>query len=193
MFAEKHSLILDHVQMQCQLTFFGKLKTQCLNSISELQQASLLNLKVASGRTVKVLAQAVVKIEIIGHQFDEVFLILPSMNSVVLGNPFFKQYKNLLGIPVTTYQLNEIKNPTQGWNNFLKTKYTVCLLQKTVIRPQQQESLYAKIDVPKELESHTATVIPDEDFEGSTDLKLSSAVIKVGKDKNGIYQLLLLI
>ena len=33
--------------------FYEKLKTQCPNSISELQQASLLNVKVASGRTVK--------------------------------------------------------------------------------------------------------------------------------------------
>ena len=47
------------------------------NSVSELQQASLLNVKVASGRTVKVLAQVNVKFNINEHQFDDVFLILP--------------------------------------------------------------------------------------------------------------------
>ena len=57
--------------------FYEKLKTQCPNSVSELQQASLLNVKVASGRTVKVLAQVNVKFNINEHQFDDVFLILP--------------------------------------------------------------------------------------------------------------------
>ena len=38
--------------------------------------------------------------------------------------------------------------------------------------------------VPKKLEYHTGIVIPDEDFEESTDLMFLSAVIKAGKDKN---------
>ena len=171
--------------------FYEKLKTQCPNSVSELQQASLWNVKVASGRTVKVLAQVNVKFNINEHQFDDVFLILPSMNSVVLGNPFFKKYnieispgENLLKLPDMTYQLNEINIPGQGRKKISKTKYPVCLLQKIVIKPQQQEILYAKIDVPKKLEDHTGIVIPDEAFEASTDLKLSSAVVKVGKDNN---------
>ena len=70
--------------------FYEKLKTQCPTSVSELQ-ASLLNVKIASGRTVKVLAQVNLKFKINEHQFDDVFLILTSMNSVVLGNPFFKK------------------------------------------------------------------------------------------------------
>ena len=60
----------------------------------------------------------------------------------------------------------------------------MCLQQKIVIKPQQQEILYAKIDVPKKLEGHTGIVIPDEALEASTDLKFSSAVVKVGKDNN---------
>ena len=47
--------------------FYEKLKTQCPNSISELQQASLLNVKVASGCTVKVLAQVDVKFKTNEH------------------------------------------------------------------------------------------------------------------------------
>ena len=171
--------------------FYEKWKTQCPNSISELQQASLLKVKVASGRTVKILAQVDVKFKINEYQFDEVFLILPTMDSVVLGNPFFKKYniekspgENLLKLPDMTYQLNEIKILSQGRKKISKTKYPVCLLQKTVIRPQQQEILYAKINVPKKMDSHMEIVLPDEEFEASTDLKLSSAVIKVGKDNN---------
>ena len=41
--------------------FYKKLKEETLNSVSELQQDSLVNVKVASGRTVKVLAQVDVK------------------------------------------------------------------------------------------------------------------------------------
>ena len=173
--------------------FYEKVKTQSPNSISELQQASLLNVKVASGRRVKVLAQVDVNFKINEHQFGDVFLILPSMNSVVLGNPFFKKYnieicpvENLLKLPDMTYQLNEIKIPSHGRKKIPKTKYPVCIQQKMVIKPQQQEILYAKIDVPKKLESQTGIVIPDEAFEESTDLKLSSAVVNVGKDNISI-------
>ena len=93
--------------------FYEKLKPQCPNSISELQQASLLNVKVASGRTVKVLAQVDFKFKIIEHQLDDVFFILQLKNSVVMGNSFFKNYnnetspgENLLKLPDMTYQLN---------------------------------------------------------------------------------------
>ena len=83
-----------------------------------------------------------------------------------------------------TYQLNEIKNPSQGSKKIPKTKYPVRLQQKIVIKPQQQELLHAKIDVPKKLEGRTGVVIPDKKIEESTDLKLSSAGIKVSKDNN---------
>ena len=72
--------------------FYKKLKEESPNSISELQQASFLNVKVASGRTIKVLAQVDVKFKVNDHNFQDSFLILPSMNSVVLGNPFFKKH-----------------------------------------------------------------------------------------------------
>ena len=123
--------------------FYEKLKTQCPNPFSELQQASFLYVKVASGRTVKVLAQVDVKFKNNEHQFDDVFLILPSMNSVVLCNPFFKKYyieisprQNILKLPDMTYQLNEIKTPSQSQKKLPRTKYPVCLLQKIVVRPQ---------------------------------------------------------
>ena len=93
-------------------------------------------MKVASGRTVKVLAQVNVKFNINDHQFDDVFLILPSMNSVVLDNPFFKKYnieispgENLLKFPDMTYQLNEIKIPSHGRKKFQK-RDILCVYNK---------------------------------------------------------------
>ena len=101
--------------------FNKKLKDESPSSNSELQQASFLNVKVASGRTVKVLAQVDVKFTVNDHNFQDSFLILPSMNSVVLDNPFFKKYnieispgENLLKLPELTYQLNEIRIPKEG-------------------------------------------------------------------------------
>ena len=83
-----------------------------------------------------------------------------------------------------TYQLNGIKIPSHGRKKVPKTKNSVCLQQKNVIKLQQQEILSAKMDIPKKLEGHTGIVIPDEAFEASTDLKLSSPVVKAGKENN---------
>ena len=78
------------------------------------------NVKVASGQTVKVLAQVDVKFKVNDHNFQDSLLILPSLNSVVLGNPFFKKFnieispgENLLKLPEMTYQLNEIRTPKE--------------------------------------------------------------------------------
>ena len=137
MFAEKQSSTRACANAM-PADFYEKLKTQCPNSISELQQTSLLNVKVASGRTVKVLAQVDVKFKLNEHQFDDVFLILPSMNSVVLGNPFFKKYnieispgENLLKLPDMTYQLNEIKIPSHGRKKFQKQDI-LCVYNKNL-------------------------------------------------------------
>ena len=168
--------------------FYKKLKDESAPSISELQQAPLLNVKVASGRTVIVLAQEEVKFKVNNHDFKDAFLISPSMNSVVLGNPFFKKYfieispgENLLKLPEMNYQLNEIKIP-KGRKKIPKTRYPVCMTQKLVIKAQNQEILFTKVEVLKNLEGHFGIVIPDEEFDDTTDLKLSSAVVKVGKN-----------
>ena len=47
----------------------------------------------------------------------------------------------MLKLPDMIYQLNEIKTPSQGRKKIPKTKYSVCLQQKFVIKPQQQEIL----------------------------------------------------
>ena len=109
---------------------YEKIKTHCPNS--RITTSKLLNVKVGTERTVKVLAQLDVKFKIIAHQFGDVLLILPSMNSLVLCNPFFNKYnteispeENLLKLPNMTYQINEIK--IHGRLKFPKTKYSVGL------------------------------------------------------------------
>ena len=176
------------MQTQCQRTFI-KLKEESPNSISELQHTSFLNVKVASGRTVKVLTQVDVKFKVFDNNFQDSFLILPSMNSVVLGNPFFKKFnieispdENLLKLPEMTYQLNEIRIPKDGRRRIPKSRYPVFMYQKITVEPQNQENLYTKIEFSKNLEGHTGMLIPLEEYENSTELKLSSSVCTVGKD-----------
>ena len=167
------------MQTQCQRTYIKKLKEESPNSISELQQASFLNVKVASGRTVKVLAQVDVKFEVNDHNFQDSFLILPSMTSVVLGNPFVKKYnieispgENLLKVPEMTDQLHEIRIIKEGRRKVPKGRYPVFMYQKTTVKPQNQEFLCTKIEVSKNLGGHIGLIIPLEEYENSTELKL---------------------
>ena len=56
------------------------------------------------------------------------------------------------------------------------------MYQKTTVKPQNQEILYTKLEFSKNLERHTGMIIPLEEYENSTELKLSSSVVTVGKD-----------
>ena len=130
--------------------FYKKLIEESPNSISELQHAPFLNVKVASGRTVKVLAQVDVKFKVNDPNFQDTFLILPSMNSVVLGNPFFKKYineispdENLLKLPEMTYQLTEIRIPKEGRRKNPKSRNPVFMYQKNICQaPKSRNSLH---------------------------------------------------
>ena len=70
--------------------FKEKLREASPNSHSHLKQASFLNVEVASGCNVKVLGQNDVQFNINEHMFENTFLIVPSMNSVV-SQPIFLQ------------------------------------------------------------------------------------------------------
>ena len=90
--------------------------------------------------------------------------------------------ENLLKLPEMTYQLNEIRIPKEGRRKITKSRYPVFMYQKTTVKPQNQEILYTKIEFSKNLEGHTGMIIPLEEYEKSTELKLSSSVVTVGKD-----------
>ena len=61
-----------------------------------LEKPFFNSVRVASGQRVPVNKQAKISFQIGPHFFQDSFLILPTMNSVILGNPFFKkkQYYN---------------------------------------------------------------------------------------------------
>ena len=111
------------------------------------------------------------------------------MNSVVLGNPFFRKHSieispgdNILKLPEMTYELSEIKTPSEGRKMVPKQRYPIVTSQKVNIKPQHREFLQTKTDFRKNLEGRTGMITPDEDLENSTELRLSSSVVAVGKD-----------
>ena len=168
--------------------FNEKLREASPNSLSDLKQAAFSNVTVESGRIVKALGQIDVQFEIIEHNFEDTFPILPSMNSVVLGNPFFRKSSmknspgdNILKLPEMIYELNEIKTPSEGRKTVPKQRYPVVMSQKVIIKPQHQEILKRKLDFRNNLEGHTGMIIPDEDLENSTEWRLSSSVVTVGR------------
>ena len=60
-----------------------------------LEKPFFSSVRMASGQRVPVDKQAKISFQIGPHYFQDRFLILPTMNSVILGNPFFKkQYYN---------------------------------------------------------------------------------------------------
>ena len=57
-----------------------------------LEQRFFNSVRMASGQRVSVDKQAKISFQIGPHYFQDSFLILPTMNSVILGNPFFKKH-----------------------------------------------------------------------------------------------------
>ena len=111
------------------------------------------------------------------------------MNSVVLGNPFFKKYNieirpgdNVLKLSEMTDQLNEVRIPKEGRHKIPKSKYPAFTFQKTTVKPQNQEIVYTRLEFSKIFERHTGTINPLEEYENSTELKISSSVVTVGRD-----------
>ena len=109
------------------------------------------NVKLASGRTAKVLAQVDVKFKVKDHNFQDSFLKVSSMNSVVLGNRFFKKYnieispgENLLKLSELTYQLNEIRIPKEERRKIPKCRYPVFFLPKNNCQAPKLRNLLHK-------------------------------------------------
>ena len=72
------------------------------------------SVRMAFGQRIPLNKQAKNSLLIISHYFQDSFLILPTMNSVNLGNPFFKKHNitidpsnNFLQLPDLTVQLNQ--------------------------------------------------------------------------------------
>ena len=82
-----------------------------------------------------------------------------------------------------TDESNEIKILNEGCKTFPKRRKPVVMSEKIIIKPWHQEILHTKVNIRKDLEGHTRMKIPDEHLENCTNLRLSSSVVAVRKDK----------
>ena len=112
-----------------------------------LEKPFFTSVRMASGHRRPVDKQAKISFQIGSHFFQDSFLILPTMNSFILGNPFFKKYNitidpnnNLLQLPDLTVQLNQIL-PEKGKKRYYtknSPKILLILTKKIQIAPQSQ-------------------------------------------------------
>ena len=58
-----------------------------------VKNAKCKTVRMASGKSLPVLGEIVLKLFIHDSEFEETFMILPTMNSVILGSPFFQNIK----------------------------------------------------------------------------------------------------
>ena len=82
----------------------------------KIEMPNFTSVRMTSGQRVSVENQVNLTFRIGVHSFTDSFLVLPKMNSVILGTSFFKKQNitidpknNLLKLPDFTVQLNEMK------------------------------------------------------------------------------------
>ena len=140
-----------------------------------LEKPFFNSVRMACGQRVPVDKQAKISFQIGPHYFQGSFLVLPTMNSVILGNPFFKKHNitidpknNLLQLPdltVLTVQLNQIL-PEKGKKRYYTKnlpKIPLILTKKVQIAPQSQVLLECSLTkLSDKYQSCTGLSIPSD-------------------------------
>ena len=160
---------------------------------TQLPSPSEVNkVKLASGQLIPARGQIELTISIGKHSFKEKFLVLPHMNSIILGNPFFnnnsmKLYpkENLMKLPDITLQLNEIQpNRTEKQ---AKPQYAMQTLERIMIAPNQQTTPRCGLITNKILTDVCGILGPKLSFEDKTGLCITSSLSRT--DPNGYLYL----
>ena len=139
-------------------------------------------MKLASGQLIPVRGQIELQFSIANHSFRETFLVLPNTNSIILGNPFFKNNsvelypkENLMKLPDLTLQLNEMDKLEKT----TKAQYSIRTVEKTTIAPNQQTILKCVLLSKNKLSELCGIVEPKTSFEEKTGLCITSSLSKV--------------
>ena len=153
-----------------------------------LQKLFFTSVTRASGQRFPVDKQAKTSFQIGLHHLQDNFLVLLTMTSVILGNPFFKKHNikidpknNLLQIPDITVQLNQIL-PEKGEKRYYTKKIPKIPLiwtKKIQIAPQSQVLLECSLaKLSDQYQSCTGLVIPSDRLEGECIIALTSSLSK---------------
>ena len=153
-----------------------------------LEKPFFNSVRMVSGQRVPVDKQPKISFQIGPHYFHDSFLFLPTMNSVILGNPFFKKHNitidpknNLLQLPDLTVQLNQIL-PEKGKKRYTKKlpKIPLILTKKIQIAPQSQVLLECSLaKLSDQYQTRTGLVIPSDRLEDKCSIALTSSLSKI--------------
>ena len=162
---------------------------------NEIQKSEFSRVKLASGKLVEVAGKIKLSFRIHDYQFSSDFIILPTMNSIILGNPFFKEnkigifpHKNILQLPDITLQLNEINFNGKRQTVKVQNRFEIVTCQKTIVPPKQKISFLAELEPEcSDIGELTGIVSPNRNFELSTELVLSSSISTAKQNKVSLY------
>ena len=146
--------------------------------------------KVANGHETEVNSSAIINFSLSENRhYQENFLILPRMNSIILGCPFFENnnikidLKNRqLEFPDVTVQLNTIQCSDGSFKRtYPKNEAPLLTAEKTTIQPNSLEIV--KVQVPKKFESQfcnkIGTANPCNVYEEKTGVLITSSLNQI--------------
>ena len=144
--------------------------------------------KMAGGQTIKVTCQVQICFKLAHRDFNENFLVLPSANSIILGNPFFKKHeinifpaKNLIQFEDLTVQVNEIKPKNEPRRTIKPRKVPIYTTRKITIKPNEHSIIECKlVNSTESLDNQSGIIVPNEKLEQETEIALTSSLSTVG-------------
>ncbi len=160
----------------------------------EVPKPEMKSVKMASGQTVAIDKQLKVSFRIAHRHFTEIFLVLPTTDSIISGNQFLRDHNtlmspknNILHFPDLSIQINKIK-PMEGPRRTTSfKKVPVCSIKKQTIEPFQQIVLHCKLaKTTDNLQSFSGVITPNENLERELDIAITSFLSTVATD-NSVY------
>ena len=174
---------------------FEKIKVQCPHLVESQSESIRKTVKMADGTSAYIALKCCLIISIGGQTFQENFLVLPQLNSTLLGMPFFKNHeivfhpsKGLLYLPDYTFTIPQKNSKT------ITKKYVLENVSRVSIAANQQEILDCKLQKEnRHLENAIGIIEPSTKFEQKTGLCFMSTISKVDNNLNtkvGVINLL---
>ena len=145
-------------------------------------------IQIANGNLVPVRKQVLLRFYVAGKVFEETFLILPTMGTILIGMSFFEKYSVNLDIKnhvvhfanhMMSMQVRQQKN-----NEFKTGLISLCSSTKTVIPPLHQVMIQVHSDA--DISLTTGTVKGSPAFMRKTCLLVSPALVDLDQGKTTI-------
>ena len=186
---ENHAL-LDTGAIQSAMSEAELRKITTAHPEAILQELPPPNFKIqiANGNLIPVRKQVLLRFYVAGKVFEETFLILPTMGTILIGMSFFEKYSvnldiknNLVHFPnrMMSMQVREQKN-----NKFKTGLTNLCSSNKTVIPPLHQVMIQVHSDA--DISLTTGTVEGSPAFMRKTCFLVSPALVDQDEGKTTI-------